>query len=102
MAAEGSAIHIIKAAIWLELTAGFLQVVQAVQVSVVLVEQEGRAVISIGAVGGHNVDDGALIAAILCREAVGDDLKLLHCILEVNEECRTRDAKVVIVGSVNL
>ena len=38
---------------------------------------------------GNDIDYRTLVAAILCREVIGDDLEFLHCVLVVDEEAGT-------------
>ena len=49
---------------------------------------------------GHDIYNRALVAAVLRREVVGDELKLLHGVLVVDKEIRTANGQVVIVRAV--
>ena len=63
-------------------------------------ELEARAVELVRSTLGHDVYHRALVAAILRREVIRNDLKLLHRVLVRNEEVRTANRQVVIVGTV--
>ena len=73
-----------------------------VEVLAVAVEPETAAVKFVRAGLGHDVHDGALVAAILGREVVGDDLKLTDRVRVINKETGTGDRKVVVVLAVDV
>src|SRR6185369_7125425 len=68
----------------------------------VLVIPESAAVESVRAALGHDVNNRALIAAVLGREVVRNDLVFSYLVLKVHEQRRTGHAQVVVVGAVNL
>src|SRR5947209_13555495 len=101
-AANSATKYVEQTRIWLGLTTALFDVIQAVEIFVVPVKFEETAVELISASLGHVVYDRALVAAILCREIVSDNLKFLNGILIINKERRPGDAEVVIVGAVDL
>src|SRR5438067_412932 len=88
--------------IWLGLSASSLDVVKTVKYLVIAVELEGATVKLIASALRHIVDDGTLVATVLGREVISDNLNFLNLILIVNEQGWPGNAQVIVVRAVNL
>src|SRR6185295_2465853 len=99
---DRAAEYVVEALVRFELSASLLNIVKTVQVLVVLVEPKRAAVVLVRAALGHDVDHRALVATILRREVVGDDLVFLNLILIIDEHGGSGDAQVIIIRAIDL
>src|SRR5258705_5132581 len=99
---DRAAEYVVEALVRFELFAPLLDVVKTVQVLVVLVEPKRAAVVLVRAALGHDVYHRALVATVLRREVVGDDLVFLNLILIVDEHGGAGDAQVIVISAVDL
>ena len=88
--------------VWIAETGGacFLRVAAGIQ-GIVVVKPETRAVKLVRATARDGIENGARVATVFSAELVRDQPHFLNRIRIVQRDCRTRDAEVVVVLTID-